>query len=76
MRDGFRCESPHPRDRDVGRERQEGPSLLDEFPDKPKGMHWQTYDRLRRRNDIGEARIGPPLGPLTSIERSRHRARS
>jgi hypothetical protein len=25
------------------------PSMMDFFPDKPKGMHWQTYDRLHRR---------------------------
>jgi hypothetical protein len=32
------------------------PSMLEGFPDKPKGMHWQTYDRLRRTHDIAEAR--------------------
>jgi len=26
------------------------------FPDKPKGMHWQTYDGLRRAHDVAEAR--------------------
>jgi hypothetical protein len=25
------------------------PSLLSPFPDKPKGMHWRTYRRLRER---------------------------
>jgi len=30
--------------------------LFDEFPEKPVGMHWQTYDRLRRTYDIAEER--------------------
>lgn len=25
--------------------------VLDTFPDRPKGMHWRRYDRLRRRHD-------------------------
>jgi hypothetical protein len=25
--------------------------VLDDFPEKPKGMHWQRYDRLRRQHD-------------------------
>ena len=32
------------------------PNMLDEFPDKPKHMHWLTYDRLRRSHDIAEQR--------------------
>jgi hypothetical protein len=28
---------------------------LDAFPDNPKGMHWRTYERLRRAYDIVEA---------------------
>ncbi len=32
--------------------------MLDEFPDKPKGMHWRTYDRLRRVHNVAEARCG------------------
>jgi hypothetical protein len=31
-------------------------SMLDEFPAKPKGMHWRTYDRLRRCHDAAEER--------------------
>jgi hypothetical protein len=30
--------------------------MLDEFPNKPKGMHWRTYDRLRRVHDVADAR--------------------
>ena len=31
-------------------------SLFDEFPAKPVGLHWQTYDRLCRAYDIAEER--------------------
>jgi hypothetical protein len=31
-------------------------NLLEDFPAKPVGMHWQTYDRLRRAYDIAEER--------------------
>ena len=30
--------------------------MLDDFPDKPKGMHWRTYDRLCRVHDAAEER--------------------
>jgi hypothetical protein len=30
--------------------------MLDEFPDKPKGMHWRAYDRLSRLYDAAEKR--------------------
>jgi hypothetical protein len=30
--------------------------MFDEFPDRPKGLHWRTYDRLRHAYDIAEAR--------------------
>jgi hypothetical protein len=37
--------------------------LFDEFPTKPKGMHWRTYDRLRRAHDIAEVvRTHPATG--------------
>jgi hypothetical protein len=32
------------------------PSVLDAFPDKPKGMHWRTYERLHRTYGRAEAR--------------------
>jgi hypothetical protein len=31
-------------------------SMLDPFPDKPKGMHWRTYDRLRCRYQAADER--------------------
>jgi hypothetical protein len=31
-------------------------SVFDEFPNKPKGMHWRTYDRLQARHDAAENR--------------------
>src|SRR5262245_28742163 len=27
-------------------------NMFKEFPDKPKGMHWRTYNRLRRNHDL------------------------
>jgi hypothetical protein len=32
-----------------------GPSLFDPFPDKPRGMHWSTYERLRAQAQASEA---------------------
>jgi len=34
-----------------------GSTVMSEaFPDKPKGMHWRTYERLRNAHDVAEAR--------------------
>jgi hypothetical protein len=30
-------------------------SMLDDFPNKPKGMHWRTYDPLQRRYEAADA---------------------
>ena len=31
-------------------------NMLEEFPDKPKGMHWRTYERWRHVHDLAEER--------------------
>jgi hypothetical protein len=31
-------------------------NLATAFPDKPKGMHWRTYNRLRRAHDLADRR--------------------
>jgi hypothetical protein len=36
------------------------PNLLEDFPSKPKGMHWQTYLRLRQKADEAEDQCWPP----------------
>jgi hypothetical protein len=32
------------------------PNLLEPFPEKPRGMHWQTYNKLRATSQIAEMR--------------------
>jgi hypothetical protein len=36
------------------------PCVADEFPHKPKGMHWRTYNRLRQKADEAEDQSWPP----------------
>lgn len=36
------------------------PCVADEFPAKPKGMHWRTYQRLRIKADEAEDQSWPP----------------
>jgi hypothetical protein len=43
------------------------PNITRPFPDKPKGMHWRTYDRLRRVHDQAYARL--QKGQAKSVER-------
>jgi hypothetical protein len=33
------------------------PNLCDPFPDKPKNIHWRTYERLRKIHDAAESRL-------------------
>lgn len=56
----YRSQNEMPRDRlltkvqDIRRKLGGRASLLDSFPDKPKGMHWQTYWRLRAKSERAE----------------------
>jgi hypothetical protein len=48
-----------PRDRYKIRAQKIGSSggtlgFVDDFPPKPKGMHWKRYERLRRQHDAAE----------------------
>ena len=50
---------------------------FDAFPDKPRGMHWRTYDRLRHIHDVAEARSTTGLMPFVDRlgQRSSQRGR-
>ena len=41
-----------------------GPSLLDRFPDKPRGMRWSTYTGLRERAEKAEMEFLAPMQKL------------
>jgi hypothetical protein len=43
------------------------------IPDKPKGMHWRTYERLRRVHDAAEERS--TIGLRSFVERLGRRFR-
>ena len=42
----------------------ESANMSEEFPDKPKGMHWRTYERLRWVHDVAEERSNISLTSL------------
>ena len=44
------------------------PNMLEEFPHKPKGMHWRTYERQRRLHDTAEERS--IIGLMGFVERA------
>jgi hypothetical protein len=44
-------------------------SMLDAFPNKPQGMHWRTYDHLRRLHDAAAERY--TIGLMGFMERLR-----
>jgi len=43
--------------------------MLEAFPEKPKGMHWQTYNRLRCAHDRAEHRAN--IGLMQFLDRLR-----
>jgi hypothetical protein len=43
------------------------PNMLEAFPEKPKGMHWRTYERWRRVHDAAEERS--TIGLMGFVER-------
>jgi hypothetical protein len=47
-------------------------NMLDDFPQKPKGMHGRTYERLRRLHDAAQA--GSIVGLTGFVERLGRRA--
>jgi hypothetical protein len=47
-------------------------NMLEDFPEKPKGLHWQTYERLCRVHDAAQARS--IIGLTDFAKRLRRRA--
>jgi hypothetical protein len=43
------------------------PNMSEEFPDKPNGMHWRTYEQWRRVHDVAEERSN--IGLRSYLER-------
>lgn len=49
------------------------PNPLEAFPDRPKGMHWKTYDGLRRAHDLAEQK--GLMGAMQFVDRLGSRLR-
>jgi hypothetical protein len=46
-------------------------SMCEPFPNRPKGMHWRTYDRLRCAHDVADARS--MMGMMGFVDRLQRR---
>jgi hypothetical protein len=71
---GYASQLEVPHERGLGRaqkiRRRLGSGIDDpfrEFPAKPKGMHWRTYERWRRAHDDAEERS--VMGLMAFVER-------
>ncbi len=47
-------------------------NMMEPFPEKPKGMHWWTYERLRNEHD--EAEMEQLLGMKEWLDKRESRA--
>jgi hypothetical protein len=58
----YASQSERARDRSLSRAQKirmrlgGSPSIFDPFPEKPRGMHWRTYDQLRAKSLTAEMR--------------------
>ena len=51
--------------------------FIDDFPPKPKGMHWKRYERLRNRHDDAEERfLGMMAGHILRLGERLRRKRA
>jgi hypothetical protein len=59
----YQTQKENPRDRAISRVQKMrmrlggGPNLLELFPEKPLGMHWRTYHRLRAEGIAADERL-------------------
>jgi hypothetical protein len=51
-------------------------SMLANFPEKPKGMHWRTYERFCRVHDAAQARLIPGMMGFVMRLGTRHNRRA
>jgi hypothetical protein len=45
------------------------PNMFEPFPDKPKGIHWRTYDRADACSMMGMMPVGPTSSALSGALR-------
>jgi hypothetical protein len=49
-------------------------SMVDDFPPKPRGMHWKRYERLRQQHDSAARRGLGMMSPSSEKEDRQDRA--